>query len=363
MLNLIEKLKQVKEFRKSKGKRHPLWLILLIIILGTMQGYLGYRALGDFAKANQKSMSQEFSILSGKMPCYSTIRRVIIGVDWENLLKIFNEWAYLEYGDRSDINWLAVDGKSIKSTLENYDNSQQNFVMFVSLFSQESGLVLHLKRFENKKGSEIGQVQHTVRDCGLENKVFTGDALQCQKETIELINESNNDYVIAVKKNQKNLYKKLELISKQEALLSCDIEKDKSHGRNIERKVSVFEFPENERNGWKNLQRVIKVERSGNRGEKNYQETAYYISSCLKEAEVFAKIIKGHWKIENQLHWVKDVILVEDKGKISQFQAATNFSILKTIGLNLFRSSGFISITEGQRWLACQWERLMILLA
>jgi len=69
----------------------------------------------------------------------------MMGVDWQSLLKMFNEWALEEYGQRDDINWLGIDGKSLKNTLKNPNDEQQNFIMFVSLFSQESGLVLHLK--------------------------------------------------------------------------------------------------------------------------------------------------------------------------------------------------------------------------
>ncbi len=87
-----------------------------------------------------------------------------MGVEWQSLLKVFNEWALEEYGQRDDINWLDIDGKSLKNTLKNPNNEQQNFIMFVSLFSQESGLVLHLKRIENKKGSEIDEGQAIIED-------------------------------------------------------------------------------------------------------------------------------------------------------------------------------------------------------
>jgi hypothetical protein len=176
MLSLIEKLKQVKDFRKDKGKRHPLWIVLVVIILGTMLGYSGDRELGEFAKNNRHRLSQEFNIIPERVPSYSTIRRVMMGVDWQSLLKMFKEWALEEYGQRDDINWLGIDGKSLKNTLENPNNAHQNFIMFVSLFSQESGLVLHLKRIENKKGSEIEEGQAIIEDCSLQNKVFTGDA-------------------------------------------------------------------------------------------------------------------------------------------------------------------------------------------
>lgn len=100
----------------------------------------------------------------------------MMGVDGQSLLKIFNEWALEEYGQRDDINWLGMDEKSLKNTLKNPNNEQQKFIMFVSLFSQESGLVLQLKRIENKKGSEIDEDQAIIEDCTLQNKVFTGDA-------------------------------------------------------------------------------------------------------------------------------------------------------------------------------------------
>jgi predicted transposase YbfD/YdcC len=110
------------------------------------------------------------------------------------------------------------------------------------------------------------------------------------------------------------------------------------------------------------------------------------VSKCslTESAQVFAKIIRGHWaftlsfyielvemcrnvskwghwKIKNQLHWVKDVIFEEDKSQIRDFQAASNWLIITTIGLNLFRGLGFLSITEGQRWLAERWEKLIVL--
>jgi predicted transposase YbfD/YdcC len=111
------------------------------------------------------------------------------------------------------------------------------------------------------------------------------------------------------------------------------------------------------------VESVIKVTRSGERENKPDKEVAYYISNLKKDAEIFAKIIRGHWGIENRLHWVKDVIFKEDESEIKDFNPATNMSILLTIGINLLRSCGFISITEGQRWLDRKWNRLMILLA
>ncbi|WP_413162228.1 ISAs1 family transposase [Capilliphycus salinus ALCB114379] len=362
MNSLIEALKKIKDFRRSQGRRHPLWLVLLIVILGTMQGYLGYRALGDFAKANQQLIVKKFNIFSKKVPSSSTIRRVLVGVDWSNLQDIFNQWS----GQLSELSnlrdWVCIDGKSLNSTVDNYDKSYQNFVSFVSLYSQDNGLVFGCNRLENKKCSEIKSVQDLLRHCSLKNKVFTLDALHCQKQTVREIIASGNHYLVAVKKNQKKLYQALESITRNQVPLSVNLKKEESHGRQIQRQVSVFKSLDSLPLTWCGIESLIRVERWGKRGNKDYHQVAYYISSLSEKAEVFATKIKGHWLIENQLHWVKDVIFKEDNSPIHHFQARTNLSILQTMAMNLFRLLGFLSITEGQRWLNNRWFKLWILL-
>jgi len=187
MNSLIEHLKKVKDFRHLKGQRHPLWFILLIVILGLMTGHLGYRALGAFALSQQRPLTKYFPISSRIVPSYSTIRRAMIGVDWASLIEIFNQWAGQLTIAQSDCEWLAIDGKSLRSTVQHYCDNHQNFVSMISVFCQSNGLVLHLDKMQNKKESEIAHVQDIARNSGLKNKVFTGDALHCQKKVLSLL--------------------------------------------------------------------------------------------------------------------------------------------------------------------------------
>ena len=78
-----------------------------------------------------------------------------MGLDWLEFLDIFNEWAKEEYQNKEGLEWIAVDGKSLRNTVINYDEATQNFVMFTSFFSQETGIVLHLERGKNRESSEI----------------------------------------------------------------------------------------------------------------------------------------------------------------------------------------------------------------
>ena len=143
---------------------------------------------------------------------------------------------------------------------------------------------------------------------------------------------------------------------------------DISHGRQIVRKVSVFNMEslkseEFKLSEWSNIRRLIKVERSGTRGQKDYEHEAYYISSLSADAETFASKIRGHWLIENQLHWVKDVIFQEDMWPRHDYKAVTNLSILSTIALNLYRLLGFRSVKAGRRWLCSSLSNLILIFA
>lgn len=81
--NLISQLQLVEDFRTLDGRRHPLWLVLLFVIMGTMSAYIGYRAWGDFMKRHRRVLIQTFEIQKHGVPSYSTIRRVVMGVDFD----------------------------------------------------------------------------------------------------------------------------------------------------------------------------------------------------------------------------------------------------------------------------------------
>ena len=135
MINsLIKKLKSVKDIRQDKGKRHPLWVILMIVIFGNMLGFHSYRALGDFSSFYHRQLCSVFYIPTKQMPSFSTIRRVIKSLDNQVLINIFNQWAESlnDYNKPEDI-CCSVDGKTRRNTIVNECDKTQNFVVFVSL--------------------------------------------------------------------------------------------------------------------------------------------------------------------------------------------------------------------------------------
>jgi hypothetical protein len=179
--NLIEELKQIKDFRTLEGRRHPLWLVLLIVIMGTMSGYLGYRALGDFVNKHQEALISIIKVPKKRLPSYSTIRRVMMGIDFEEFINIFNNWAIATVKPE-ERRWLAVDGKTIRGSEQKESNAYSQFVQVVSVFSTSTGVTLAMSSWLSQEKSEIVVVQNLLKTLGLSGVVFTLDALHCQKK-------------------------------------------------------------------------------------------------------------------------------------------------------------------------------------
>ncbi len=182
------------------------------------------------------------------------------------------------------------------------------------------------------------------------------------KKTTELIVNSGNDYVIAVKANQKSLYQQIRLNTEQSTPISTDTTIERTRDRVTSRTVEVFDNLIGISLEWVGLKTLVKVQRTGTRKGKLYQQTAYYISSLKGQAQVFAQGIRGHWGIENRLHWVKDVVLDEDNSRIRSSDASANLSIIRSITINLLRQHGYSSVTTAKRLIANDLEKLFVLL-
>lgn len=176
MLTLIESLKQVEDFREPKGIRHPLWLVLLLVIMAYMSGYVGYRASSDFVLRHQKEIISSFNLPKSRFPSYGTIRRVILGVNYEKLIEVFNNWAG-QYVNNQELQWIAVDGKALRNTVADCGNHYHFFSTVVSFFSQKKGIVVAVDKFDNDRTSEIDTVKNLIKALDLTNVVLTLDAI------------------------------------------------------------------------------------------------------------------------------------------------------------------------------------------
>lgn len=119
---------------------------------------------------------------------------------------------------------------------------------------------------------------------------------------------------------------------------------DRVRGRIEHRRVAVYEAPQQLDAGWQQVRRVIHVIRSGLRDKQSYERESYYITSRLADAACYARGIRGHWDIENRLHYVKDVRMNEDGSGVRVASAAANLSLLRSLALTCYRHQGYDSI-------------------
>jgi hypothetical protein len=180
-MTLIEALQTIPDPRSSLGKRYPLWVFLLLILLGTMSGYRGYRGFARFMHRHQAHLATHLGLERAELPCYSTIRRLLNQIDYDAVAEVFNQWAasagLLEAGDD-----CAMDGKSLKNTVTQAHDADQNFVSVVSMFQLRQGVVVGQAVFENGEESEINVVYQLLERLQVNGVTVSLDALHAQKK-------------------------------------------------------------------------------------------------------------------------------------------------------------------------------------
>lgn len=361
-MDLIHQLKQIPDHRKTKGKRHELWLVLTLMILGFICGYQGYRPLASFVKSFWEPIRTLLDLLENtRQPSYSTFRRISIKFEFDELTLIFNQWSLTIVGAEPG-QWLSGDGKSINCTLCDSNGSEQNFISTISLSNHEPGAVASLATMQNKKVSEIVVIRQLIQQMAGIEVNYTLDALHCQKETVELIVKQKQHYLIGLKGNQKFLYKTAQALSEQAAPKDVAITTDWTHKREVTRKVSVYDAPEELKTQWANLTSIIWVERFGIRDGKPFAEKMGYISDLDLSAVEFLKHIQDHWKIENRLHWVRDMTFSEDQPPRRGGNAPVNWALLNCWVISIIRMLGHRTIPDGLRALANQVEQVFKIL-
>ena len=175
------------------------------------------------------------------------------------------------------------------------------------------------------------------------------------KKTTEQIIDGGNDYVITLKANQPTLYQQAQqtvAAAIQSNGYDQFIDIDTSRNRYVCWIVNVVNDLTDIDLDWRGLSSIIEVTRCGLREGNLFHEVHYYISSLQATAESFAQGIRGHWGIENLVHWVKDVVMGEDHAPFAAFNAATNWSIIRNIVINIARHNGYHSLTKARRFLA-----------
>lgn len=184
--------------------------------------------------------------------------------------------------------------------------------------------------------------------------------LYIPKKTVDEIVSSGNHYCIGLKANQPKLLEQAQHCAQTQVPVSSVQSLDTSHGRVVQRRVSVFQAPVELCQVWPGLAAFAQVERSGIRQGQAFERTSWFILSQVIEAQQVADMVQRHrGTTENKLHWVKDVVQGEDASWIREPNSATLMALLRSWAISLFRKAGYASITKATRYFCHQLPVLL----
>jgi predicted transposase YbfD/YdcC len=325
--------------RTGPAQRHELLDILLIAVCSMLCGAESFADMELFGRCQCDWLKTWLALPRG-IPSHDTFNRVFGLIDPNAFRDCFLAWTEsLRQMIAEEI--IAVDGK----TLRRSQARGHGPLHLVNVWATQNRLILGQWKVD-EKSNEITALPALLRALELSGCIVTAAALHCQKETAKEISESDADYVLALKGNQGTLHEEVQSFLDDDerrhwvGVVHAHAEiLEKDHGRIERRGYWVTEAIDwlADKPQWEKLRSVGLVEATREVEGKVTTERRYYLSSLGADAERFARAVRGHWGIENSVHWVLDVPMNEDQCRVRQKAAAQNLATLRVLCLNLLR--------------------------
>lgn len=351
MNDLIIYFSELTDTRDPRGLKHELTNCIVMTIFGILAGHYDAENIAFFLKLNEEYFNKELNLENGT-PSPDTLLRIYSLIDPEEFMKIFVKWVENIIKEKNEqlnnkYKLIPIDGKAIKSATDKINGGNTPYI--VSAFLTDLGISIAGVKVD-EKSNEITAIPELLDLISIENCIVTIDAMGCQKEIAKKIVEKDGHYCFAVKENKKNFY--VDIKDYFNFVLNDNLEKknlvtysttDKDHGR-IERREHYIVYDIDWLYGKENWQNLSMIGMTRNyreiNGEVSIQEK-YYISDLKLSGEEFARVVRGHWSIENNLHRILDVHFREDWSLCKQENALKNLSTIRKICYNLTKLDPF----------------------
>lgn len=355
---LLEYFEGLPDPRLDRTRRHKLVDILTIGLCSILTGGENFTDMEFYGRLKQNWL-RTFLELPNGIPSHDTINRVFSAIDPHAFLDCFVQWVQGICPALHD-ETVAIDGKALRHAL----NEGDSIPYIVSAWASESGLVLGQVKV-NEKSNEITAVPELLDALLLKGCIVTLDAMGCQKEIAAKIIDKDANYVLALKGNHSTVHEEVTTFF-ADAVPPCATQcadtavhekmnffqtNEKGHGRIETRRywhstdIDWFE----DKPLWKDLQSFGMVESLRTVKGKTSWERRYFLSSIPLDAQRFAKAVRGHWGVENPLHWTLDVIFREDDSRARTKNAAQNVASLRRIALNLIKKNPKKKVSQRQK--------------
>jgi predicted transposase YbfD/YdcC len=348
---IVRHFEEMDDPRSQVNRLHLLVDIIVISILGVLAGADGPLAIARWADAQEPWLKRHLRLPNG-VPSRDTIGRVLQSLKPWAFQQCFAAWMTSLHEEQSVAEkdqqdelprQIALDGKCLRRS--HAHGRGLGAMYLVSAWATDQGIALGQLAVE-EKSNEITAIPQLLDQLDLTGAVVTIDAAGCQRNIADEIVAGGGDYVLALKGNQETLHRDVtDLFAK---LLEEDFgdtpvsryeEYERGHGRTEERhyyQISTpTDFPQREK--WTGLKTFGLAIRRSIAGGKETIDHRYYISSLPRHGRRFAGYVRGHWSIENNLHWVLDMTFREDESRVRERCLADNLGWLRRLALTLLK--------------------------
>jgi predicted transposase YbfD/YdcC len=338
--------------------------ILVLSLLSVICGAEGWDEMAEFAESKRDWLETWLDLPNGT-PCADTFRRVLSALEPKEFQRCFSEWMAAVAGG-TEGKLVAIDGKTIRGSFAR--SLGKSAVHLVSAWVAENSLALGQLATE-EKSNEITAIPQLLALLELRGATVSIDAMGCQTKIAEAIVSKGADYILALKGNQSTLQQEVESFFKHAGKTgfkdiphTFDETVDGEHGRLEVRRVwatADLDWMQDAKKSWTNLRTLVLVESERTVDGKTSTERRHYISSHRElDAQRLGQLIRGHWAVENGLHWVLDVVFDEDSCRIRQGHGAENFALLRKLALALFKQETSAKKSVAMKRKRAGWDHL-----
>src|SRR5262244_1522195 len=365
---LIEVFAEIPDFRCCLGKRHPLPALLSLACCAMLCGYRSYSAIAEWGRNYGARIVQALGFTHNP-PCAATLHTVFRHVDRDEVEAKLGAWAEgivvstpgtPAMGEPA----VALDGKTLRGSQKQGAPGAH----LLSALSHHLGLTLAQQAVDDKT-NEITQVETVLRQLVLKDRVITMDALLTQRHVAQTIVDAGGDYVMIVKDNQPQLRADIELVftlppagDRHESVRTVDVGHGRIETRNLTTRQALVGYSD-----WPGLAQVFEVGRHviTKKTGKEQTEVVYGVTSLSSERATPGRVlelVRGHWAIENKLHWVRDVTFDEDRSQVRCGNIPQVMAALRNSAIGLLRWAGETNIAAACRRFAAQPAQALALI-
>jgi len=358
--SIVKHFESLPDPRDTRNRRHLLIDVIVIAVCGVIVGCEGPTAIVRWAKAKNDWLGQVLKLPNG-IPSRDCVRRVLSALKPEAFQKCFQRWIADCLTDNADGSHrtIAIDGKTMRRSHDRAGGLGP--LHLVSAWASEQGIALGQIATE-EKSNEITVIPELIDQIDIQGAVVTIDAMGCQREIAKKIKRGGGDFVLAVKDNQLKLHQAIheffaEALEDDLAGVSHRRHEthDKGHGRMDDRYYYLATLPDDFgfKKQWPDVKAIGMAVRVTEKSDgTTSDDVRYFIASRYLSGQRFAQSVRGHWGIENSLHWVLDVTFNEDQSRASERRLADNLSWLRRFGISLLKQHPSKDSIKGKSQIA-----------